>query len=143
MIKLKDILKEAINIYSVDVTIITDSDANFTDILDGMRATRKVTIINANTSDDLELKNRKRTDGKAVRTATLKFTASQDPKQDLEFLKTTMLRSEAAAEKTALIDELKLMLEESSRNKYLERQANEAQNVQDTFTKFPYPIYVA
>ena len=53
------------------------------------------------------------------------------------------LRSEAAAEKTALIDELKLMLEESSRNKYLERQANEAQNVQDTFTKSPYPIYVA
>ena len=94
MIKLKDILKETINIYSVDVTIITDSDANFTDILDGMRATRKVTIINANTSDDLELKNRKRTDGKAVRTATLKFTASQDPKQDLEFLKTTMLRSD-------------------------------------------------
>ena len=35
------------------------------------------------------------------------------------------------------------MLEESSRNKYLERQANEAQNVQDTFTKAPYPIYVA
>ena len=53
------------------------------------------------------------------------------------------LRSEAAAEKTALIDELKLMLEESSRSKHLERQANEAQNVQDTFTKVPYPIYVA
>jgi len=53
------------------------------------------------------------------------------------------LRSEAAAEKTALIDELKLMLEESSRSKHLERQANEAQNVQDTFTKAPYPIYVA
>jgi hypothetical protein len=52
------------------------------------------------------------------------------------------LRSEAAAEKTALIDELKLMLEESSRSKYLERQANEAQNAQDTLTKVPYPIYV-
>tara|TARA_R100000030_G_scaffold36734_1_gene27431 strand:- start:229 stop:1377 length:1149 start_codon:yes stop_codon:yes gene_type:complete len=53
------------------------------------------------------------------------------------------LRSEAAAEKTALIDELKLMLEESSRSKYLERQANEAQNVQDALTKAPYPIYIA
>ena len=94
MIKLRDILFEDINIYSVSVVIVSDKDANFTDILDGMRATRKVTIINANTSDDLELKNRKRTDGKAVRTATLKFTASQDPKQDLEFLKTTMLRSD-------------------------------------------------
>ena len=52
------------------------------------------------------------------------------------------LRSEAAAEKTALIDELKLMLEESSRSKYLERQASEAQNAQDTLNKVPYPIYV-
>ena len=52
------------------------------------------------------------------------------------------LRSEAAAEKTALIDELKLMLEESSRAKHLERQAGEAQNIQDTFTKVPYPIYI-
>ena len=52
------------------------------------------------------------------------------------------LRSEAAAEKTALIDELKLMLEESSRNKYLERQASEAQNTQDTLSKVPYPIYI-
>ena len=53
------------------------------------------------------------------------------------------LRNEAAAEKTALIDELKLMLEESSRVKYMERDAQIAQNAQDTLTKVPYPIYVA
>ena len=53
------------------------------------------------------------------------------------------LRSEAAAEKTALIDELKLMLEESSRVKYIERNAQIAQNTQDTLTKVPYPIYIA
>ncbi len=52
------------------------------------------------------------------------------------------LRSEAATEKVLLIDELKLMLEESSRSKYLERQAGEAQNVQDTLAKVPYPIYI-
>lgn len=52
------------------------------------------------------------------------------------------LRSEAATEKVLLIDELKLMLEESSRSKYLERQSNEAQNVQDTLAKVPYPIYI-
>ena len=56
MIKLKDILNEALNIYSVNVTIISDKDASFTDILDGMRATRKVTIINSNTSDEMEAK---------------------------------------------------------------------------------------
>jgi hypothetical protein len=52
------------------------------------------------------------------------------------------LRGEAATEKALLIDELKLMLEESSRSKYLERQASEAQNVQDTLSKVPYPIYI-
>ena len=52
------------------------------------------------------------------------------------------LRSEASAEKTALIDELKLMLEESSRTKYVERDAQIAQNTQDIFTKIPYPVYI-
>ena len=94
MIKLRDILFEDINIYSVSVVIVSDKEANFTDILDGMRATRKVTIINSNTSDELELKNRATNDGKEVHTATLKFASGKDPKQDLEFLKTTMLSSD-------------------------------------------------
>ena len=94
MIKLKDILNEVIQIYSVNVVIISDKEANFTDILDGMRATRKVTIINANTPEDVEIKNRQRTDGKEIHTATLKFAASNDPKKDLDFLKTTMLSSD-------------------------------------------------
>ena len=93
MIKLKDILNEALNIYSVSVSIISDKEANFTDILDGMRATRKVTIINANTPEDIEAKNRQRNDGKQTNTATMKFVAGNNPKQDLEFLKTTMLSS--------------------------------------------------
>ena len=94
MIKLKDILNEVIQIHSVNVIIVSDKDANCTDILEGMRATRKVTIINANTSPEIEEKNRKRTDGKEIHTATLKFAAGKDPKQDLEFLKTTMLSSD-------------------------------------------------
>ena len=94
MIKLKDILNEALNIYSVNVTIISDKDASFTDILDGMRSTRKVTIINSNTPDEIEAKNRSRNDGKETHTATMKFVAGNDPKQDLEFLKTTMLSSD-------------------------------------------------
>tara|TARA_R110000822_G_scaffold12571_3_gene45356 strand:+ start:864 stop:2012 length:1149 start_codon:yes stop_codon:yes gene_type:complete len=54
----------------------------------------------------------------------------------------TELRGEATAEKSSLIEELKLILEESSRSKYLERQANEAQHIQDTLGKVPYPIYI-
>ena len=52
------------------------------------------------------------------------------------------LRSEASAEKQALIEQLKLLLEEASRSKYMEREAQIAQNTQDILTKVPYPIYI-
>jgi len=94
MIKLKDILNEALNIYSVDVIIVSDKEANFTDVVDGIRAIRRVTIVNPNTPEDREEKNRQRTDGKEIHTATIKFVAGQDPKQDLDFFKTTMLQSD-------------------------------------------------
>lgn len=53
------------------------------------------------------------------------------------------LRSEASAEKQALVDELKVLLEEASRSKYMEREAAIAQNTQDILAKAPYPIYIA
>jgi len=52
------------------------------------------------------------------------------------------LRNEAATEKQALIEELKLNLDESSRVKYLERKSQESQHIQDTLGKVPYPIYI-
>ena len=52
------------------------------------------------------------------------------------------LRSEAASEKQALVEELKLLLEEASRSKYMEREATIAQQTQELFTKVPYPIYI-
>ena len=52
------------------------------------------------------------------------------------------LVSEAKDEKTTLIEELKKMLEETSRVKQLERQNNEAQHIQDSFGKVPNPIYI-
>jgi hypothetical protein len=94
MIKLKDILTETLNIYSVDVIMVSDKEANITDVFDGIRAIRRVTIVNPNTPEDREEKNRQRTDGKEVHTATIKFVAGQDPKQDLNFFKTTMLQSD-------------------------------------------------
>ncbi len=52
------------------------------------------------------------------------------------------LLNEASAEKTALIEELKTFLEETTRVKQLERQNQEAQLTQETFYKVPYPIYI-
>ncbi len=52
------------------------------------------------------------------------------------------LLSEAATEKTALIEELKALLEETTRLKQLERKNQEAQQTQETYYKVPYHIYV-
>ena len=52
------------------------------------------------------------------------------------------LLAEATAEKTALIEELQKLLEETTRLKQLERKNAEAQQSQETFAKVPYPIYI-
>jgi hypothetical protein len=52
------------------------------------------------------------------------------------------LRSESQTDKQALIEELKLMLEESMRHKYLERQNQSSNLTQDTLAKVPWPIYI-
>ena len=93
MIKLKDILLEDISLFSVDAVLVTDKDTNFTDVLDGVRGIRKITTVNVTTPEEMEEKNRRRTDGKEIHTATIKFLGGLDAKQDLEFFKTTMLQS--------------------------------------------------
>tara|TARA_R110000851_G_scaffold32445_2_gene87185 strand:- start:14691 stop:15848 length:1158 start_codon:yes stop_codon:yes gene_type:complete len=52
------------------------------------------------------------------------------------------LLGEAISEKDSLIEELKELLEETTRLKQLERKNAEAQQTQETFAKVPYPIYV-
>ena len=61
---------------------------------------------------------------------------------DTTTLDHSRLLSEASAEKTTLIEELKTILEATTRVKQLERQNQEAQLTQETFYKVPYQIYV-
>ena len=61
---------------------------------------------------------------------------------DSTTLDSARLLSEAKAEKTALIEELKAILEETTRLKQLERKNQEAQQTQETFYKVPYHIYI-
>ena len=61
---------------------------------------------------------------------------------DTTTLDYSRLLSEAASEKTTLIEELKTVLEATTRVKQLERQNQEAQLTQETFYKVPYQIYV-
>ncbi len=52
------------------------------------------------------------------------------------------LRSEAAAEKEALITQLREMLEQTSRRALLEADKDEAEFLQEKLQKVPYPIYI-
>ena len=52
------------------------------------------------------------------------------------------LLSEAQAEKTKLIEELKELLEQTTTLKQLERKNQEAQQTQETYYKVPYHIYI-
>jgi len=52
------------------------------------------------------------------------------------------LLSAASAEKTALIERLRAYFEETSRDKLLERKANEAESLQKELNYVPYTIYV-
>mgnify|MGYP003651274778 CR=1 FL=1 len=51
MIKLKNILLEILNTYSVEAHIFSDSKLSITDILNQMRAIRKITIVSINPLD--------------------------------------------------------------------------------------------
>ena len=62
---------------------------------------------------------------------------------DTTTLDFSRLLTEAKDEKNALIEELKTLLEETTRVKQLERQNKEADLTQQTFYKVPYPIYIA
>ena len=52
MIKLKDILSEILNTYQVEAYILTDPSYNITDVLDQIRAIRKITIVRNITPED-------------------------------------------------------------------------------------------
>ena len=52
------------------------------------------------------------------------------------------LRSEAAAEKDALVTQLREMLEQTSRKALLEADKDEAEFLQEKLQKIPYPIYI-
>ena len=52
------------------------------------------------------------------------------------------LRAEAAAEKEALITQLREMLEQTSRRALLEADKDEAEFLQEKLQKVPYPIYI-
>ena len=89
MIKLKNILTEVLNTYSIQAYMLTDTDYNITDILDQIRALRKVTIVRNITPPEYTQKQ-----NFEYTLVTIKFISRGDPKQDLEKMKQDILTSD-------------------------------------------------
>ena len=89
MIKLKDILNEVLNTFIVECDILTDPTFNITDVLDEVRALRKVTIVNNITPEDYPQK-----DKVEYTKLKIKFVTRENPKQDLSKFKEDMLTSD-------------------------------------------------
>ena len=89
MIKLTDILLEILNTYSVEAHIFSDPKIPITDILNQIRAVRKITIVSNITPEDYPQKpNMEYTRVK------MKFVTRGEAKQDIEQFKNDILVSD-------------------------------------------------
>ena len=92
MIKLKNILNEVLNTYIVQAYMLTDVEYNITDILDQIRAIRKITIVrNITPPEYVQKKNFEYT------LVTIKFVSRGNPKKDIEKIKQDVLTSDRSA----------------------------------------------
>jgi len=89
MIKLKNILSEVLNTYSVEVDILSDRKTNISDILDQIRGLYKVTIVNNITPEE-----RPQRDNVEFTRVRMKFVTRTDPKQDIVQFREDMLTSD-------------------------------------------------
>ena len=89
MVKLTKILNEVLNTFIIECEVLTDRKFNITDVLDEIRALRKVTIVNNITPEDYIQK-----DKIEYHKLRIKFVTREDPKQDLVNFKEDMLTSD-------------------------------------------------
>ena len=89
MIKLKKILSEILNNYQIEVNLFTDPTFNVTDILNQIRAVRKITIVSIITPDGY--KQNPRIEFQRLK---IKFVTRENPKQDLSDIENEILKSD-------------------------------------------------
>ena len=89
MVKLIKILNEVLNTFTIECEILTDRKFNITDVLDEIRALRKVTIVNNITPEDYPQR-----DKIEYHKLKIKFVTREDPKMDLRKFKEDMLTSD-------------------------------------------------
>ena len=89
MYKLTNIISEILNTYSIEANLFTDPSLNLTDILNQIRAIRKVTIVSIITPDDYTQKS-----NIEYSRLKIKFVTRSEPKKDLEKMKRDILTSD-------------------------------------------------
>ncbi len=89
MIKLTNILSEVLNTYQVEANLFTDPGFNITDILNQIRAVRKITIVTINTPDGYVQKS-----NVEFQKLKIKFVTRTDPKTDLLQIEKEILTSD-------------------------------------------------
>ena len=89
MIKLKNILNEILNTFQVEAEMLSDRRVPITDILNQVRALRKVTIVNNITPEDDPQKQ----DVEYTK-LKIKFVTREEAKQDLLQFKEDILTSD-------------------------------------------------
>tara|TARA_B100001094_G_scaffold296997_1_gene319643 strand:+ start:50 stop:391 length:342 start_codon:yes stop_codon:yes gene_type:complete len=92
MLKLKNILNEVLNTYQVNADIFTDNEFNITDVLDQIRAIRKITIVRNITPEDYPQKP-----NVEYTLVTIKFITRGKPEEDMEIIKQDILTSDMSA----------------------------------------------
>ena len=92
MIELKNILNEVLNTYQVNADIFTDNEFNITDVLDQIRAIRKITIVRNITPEDYPQKP-----NVEYTLVTIKFITRGKPEEDMEIIKQDILTSDMSA----------------------------------------------
>ena len=92
MIKLKNILNEVLNTYSVNAEILTNTEFNITDVLDQIRAVRKITIVRNITPEDYPQKP-----NVEYTLVTMKFITRGKPDEDMSKIKEDILTSDMSA----------------------------------------------
>ena len=89
MFKLKNILSELLNTYKVEADLWTNPEFNITDVLNQIRAVRKITIVTIITPEDYV-----QSGDSEYQKLKIKMVTRDDPKDDIEKITKNILTSD-------------------------------------------------
>tara|TARA_Y100000296_G_C5146196_1_gene243817 strand:- start:867 stop:1226 length:360 start_codon:yes stop_codon:yes gene_type:complete len=111
-IKLKNLLNEILQTWQVEAFLNTDRKFNITDVLNQIRALKKVTIVSNITPEDLQQKPN--VEATVIR---MKFVTRGNPKEDLKAFKSDIMTSDLEANDLKIPGVLAIIFRENTLNR--------------------------